>query len=209
MNPFSTSATRSIHRLAAIAVVFPAARRLNAAAAGTIRALLDDSFPLAAAHIDLLAFDNRLANGVANFSMLSFIARLVSRVAFVSIASPIDRLADVVAHSLIACFIRWLINRVAFVAIARLSIRHFDCIRLSAIARLLDRASADARNVFIAHLINRFLHCEAFVTELSFVDVATAVDWYLLAHSIVASLIAGDLTLVINNFSNCFVTSIA
>lgn len=207
MNLLIASATRTEDLSATIAVPLPATGCLHTTVTARSRALLNDCFPLAAAAIDLLAFDDWLADRVAHIAVMRLAASLVSRVALVAIAGLINRLANSVALVAVAGLIDRLADRVALVAIARLSVRHLNGVLLTAPSGLLDRLADGVANVLVAGLINRLASFVSLVAEVSLADVASALHRHLFADRIIGRAIFRDRAFVVHNVLHHLVLS--
>jgi hypothetical protein len=118
-NPNATAATR---------IPLPATWITNALFHATIRALVRLRFPVSTTNLYFLGVVNRLANGVANFTLTGFVDglangvadraslrfpnRLADRVTNVLDTSLVNGPLDGVTHRFLTCFPAWLVNRV-------------------------------------------------------------------------------------------------
>ena len=203
------TAARLVDLLAAIAVPVPPTRSLHAAVTVIIWTLLNDRSPLTTTDVNGFTFNDWLADGVADVLVTRFRTRLVSRVAFFTVAGLVDWLADVVADSLVAGLVARFADGVAFRAIAGPCVGHTDGVRLTAVSSFLNRFANGVWYIFVAHLINRLLHLEALVPELCFIHVAGAGDRDLFTNGVIHGFIPGYLTLVVNDILDCLVLGAA
>jgi hypothetical protein len=209
VHPLGASAAGTVNRLAFVAVPVPSAGRLNAVAAGGSRTLLDDGFPLTAANVNLLARDDWSTLRVADFAVSRFRLRLVRRVALLAVAGFVNRLADLVVDGLVAGFVNRLADVVTLVAVTGLCERDLDRVLLAPKGRLPYRLADGVTNGPVARFVFRPANLKALFAELRFVDVASALDRFLLTDRIPDGLVSRDGALVIDDVLHRAVTRVA
>lgn len=209
VNLLIADATGAIDLSATITVPFPTTGRLDATIASGARALFYDSSPFAAANINLLAFNHWAADGVANIAIAGIRARFVGRIALFPVASLIHGFANFVADVFVAGLIRRHTDGIGFIAVASARKWNLHRVLLAPPSSLLHRFAHGVALVSVAHLIHRLASFVALVTELRFVDVASASNGNLFADGITDRAVLSDTALVVDDILHRLVTGAA